>query len=201
MKEISQEEAIKIRKRILQAFHELCEEKGLNYSLGYGTLLGAVRHSGMIPWDDDIDIVMPRYDYEKLSEIYKVKENKDLYQFVNHQNHPEIKTKIGYFIDYSTITEVAGTLNDYHGIHIDIYPIDILPNGKFKRSWLLLRRCIIHLMIRAKDLHPDLFRGRQRLIRKLVLALCLPFNYDKLSVLYSDTSVISNSSFSQFLEA
>ena len=59
MREITQEEAIEIRRKLLDEFHLMCEEKGLRYSLGYGSLLGAVRHKGMIPWDDDIDIVMP----------------------------------------------------------------------------------------------------------------------------------------------
>ena len=55
---------------ILDVIHQVCTEYGLRYSLAYGTLIGAVRHKGFIPWDDDIDLMMPREDYEKLLAIW-----------------------------------------------------------------------------------------------------------------------------------
>ncbi len=56
---------------LLTEFDRVCRENGLRYSLAYGTLLGAVRHKGFIPWDDDVDVIMPRPDYEKLYELGK----------------------------------------------------------------------------------------------------------------------------------
>ena len=63
---LSQEEMQKEELRLLDLFDRLCREHGLRYSLEYGTVIGAVRHKGFIPWDDDIDLSMPRPDYDKL---------------------------------------------------------------------------------------------------------------------------------------
>ena len=56
---------------VLVFIDKICREHNLRYSLAYGTLIGAIRHKGFIPWDDDIDILMPRPDYEKLQNIIK----------------------------------------------------------------------------------------------------------------------------------
>ena len=180
MREITQDEAIGIRKSILDAFHALCREHDLRYSLGYGTLLGAVRHKGMIPWDDDVDVVMPRSDYDRLEAMYSASDCTDRYQFVSHRNHPEIKTKIGYFIDFATRMEVAGTVNEYHGVHIDVYPIDVLPPAGIEREKYLKKRRRLHFLIAAKDVHPELFRGRQKWIRQAVKLLFAAADRDKL---------------------
>ena len=180
MREIDQEHATIIRKNILKAFHEICKENEINYSLGYGTLLGAVRHGGMIPWDDDVDVVVLREDFEKLYSLYSSGNCIDKYQFVCHKNHPEIKTKIGYFIDYSTITETAYKTNEYHGIHVDVYPIDVVPNKWFQKKVLFTKRAFLQLLIRAKDVHPNVVnKWNQKIIRQLVLFVCLPFSYDR----------------------
>lgn len=180
VKEINQEQAIVIRKTILDKFHTMCDRCGIKYSLGYGTLLGAVRHGGMIPWDDDVDVLVSREDFEKLSSIYSSHTCEEQYQFVCHKNHPEIKTKIGYFIDYSTITETAFKTNEYHGIHIDVYPIDVVPEEGLQRKIMLARRKLLQILIRAKDIHPEVVeKWTQKMVRHLVLLLCAPFSYDK----------------------
>lgn len=78
MREINVEELKKIQLEILDDIHRFCIQERLTYSLAYGTLLGAIRHHGYIPWDDDIDIMMPRRDYERFINLYKSNTNEIL---------------------------------------------------------------------------------------------------------------------------
>lgn len=80
---------------ILKELHSICEKHGLNYFLSFGTLLGAVRHKGFIPWDDDIDVIMIRQDLEKLIDI--LKENDRLYI---DQNYYIDRFNVGYFYKF-----------------------------------------------------------------------------------------------------
>lgn len=65
MIEILLEEQKQLALAILKSIADFCDKRGLRYYLAYGTMLGAVRHNGFIPWDDDIDIMMPRDDYNQ----------------------------------------------------------------------------------------------------------------------------------------
>ena len=65
MKEMTIDEIKKVQLDILIYIDQICKENDIKYSLAYGTQIGAVRHKGFIPWDDDIDVAMPRKDYEK----------------------------------------------------------------------------------------------------------------------------------------
>ena len=69
MKKLTDKEVKQIELDILEYVHNFCEENGLKYIMNYGTLIGAVRHKGFIPWDDDIDIMMTRDEYEKLEKV------------------------------------------------------------------------------------------------------------------------------------
>lgn len=71
MKEMTLREVQLFELGIRKDVHEFCMANHINYSLAYGTLIGAIRHKGFIPWDDDIDIVMPRPDYDRFCRTYK----------------------------------------------------------------------------------------------------------------------------------
>ena len=72
---------------ILIAVDEFCENEGIRYSMAYGTLLGAVRHKGFIPWDDDIDILMPRPDFERFVSSFKHPSYECLYNKRGEDSH------------------------------------------------------------------------------------------------------------------
>lgn len=114
---------------ILETFQRVCNENDLRYCAVYGTLLGAVRHSGFIPWDDDIDIAMPREDYDKLKKI-SVKVFKKPYFFQTMENDPECFCN-GYSKLRNSNTAYLEEINKGHncnqGIAIDILPLDNFP--------------------------------------------------------------------------
>lgn len=124
---------------ILDEFVRICKKYELKYFLYGGTLLGAVRHKGFIPWDDDIDIVMPREDYEKFGEYCKTELNdKYFYQtFATDEGYPMLFAKIR--LNNTYVREVKWDNKKIHkGIYIDILPLDLFPkNGKFKEKILL----------------------------------------------------------------
>lgn len=69
MERLTTEEFKSLTLDMMDHFARFCEENGLRYVIDYGTLLGTVRHKGRIPWDDDIDVTMPREDYKKLLDM------------------------------------------------------------------------------------------------------------------------------------
>lgn len=124
MKGINLEELKQIELDILKEIHNICTQENFRYSLCGGTLLGAVRHGGFIPWDDDIDIFMPRPDYNKFVGYCKTHyipfklasietDSKYSYLFAKAMNRD------------TTIYEINANRNDVNlGVYIDIFPID-----------------------------------------------------------------------------
>lgn len=106
--------------RTFKAFIDFCEEYELTYYAAYGTLLGAVRHDGIIPWDDDIDVFMPRADYMRFLSLRG--QTGDNYEII------DIDTK-GYFLDFAKFSDKKTSLMEKPGepvigIYIDIFPLD-----------------------------------------------------------------------------
>lgn len=129
-KTLSLQEIQKIELSILIEFDKFCKENNLQYFLCGGTLLGAVRHNGFIPWDDDIDVCMPRQDYEKfftLTAFKPIRKNlitSTYKKCLNCISYPFIK-----LIDVNTVlVEQGKTQKGRSGVFIDILPIDGTPN-------------------------------------------------------------------------
>ncbi|MBE6548114.1 MAG: LicD family protein [Ruminococcaceae bacterium] len=124
MRELSMEELRAIQMNILDEIHNICEEQGLGYSLFAGTLLGAVRHKGFIPWDDDLDIFMPRPDYEKL--IQYCMEHKTSFRLVCSKTDKTYGYLFAKAVDDSTfiVEDVANRGGAQMGVFVDIFPVD-----------------------------------------------------------------------------
>lgn len=115
-----QEQAFKV----LASIADLCDYHGLNYVLMYGTLLGAARHHGFIPWDDDIDIAMPRPDYEKLRAL--LAGGHDGIRFFDHSTVKNYPYLVGRISSNGTRIHRDDELDCGMGVFVDVYPIDEL---------------------------------------------------------------------------
>ena len=120
---------------IFEFFRKICDENNLKYYAIGGTLLGTIRHKGFIPWDDDMDIAMPRDDYEKFIGLFS--ENNYKYKLFNYKLTPEYKFYISRLCNTEyQIEEVSGYVTD---LFIDIFPIDAMPSNKIIRKIHYLR--------------------------------------------------------------
>lgn len=127
---------VKMQKKsleIFEIFREICETYDLQYFATAGTALGAIRHKDFIPWDDDIDICMPRPDYLRLVALLKNKKVlPDSYQFVDYLGDPSKGLVFGKIVDnFSTNIHgfLVGRPEYYTGISMDIFPLDGVPNN------------------------------------------------------------------------
>ena len=121
MREITFEELKAIEKDVLFQFNDYCCANSLRYSLGGGTLLGAVRHGGFIPWDDDVDVMMPRPDYDLFLTICKEKEPP--FDVISHESDYDYYHLFSKAQARHTFTD-NGSNNKRYGISIDVFPID-----------------------------------------------------------------------------
>lgn len=124
-KTLSIEQIQRLEFDILRYFKEVCDKNGLTYYLAYGTLIGAARHQGFIPWDDDMDVHMPRQDYKKLVEILR-REEHPYYRLVSVETHPNFTAPLPKIIDTRTTLIQHYDLVERMplGVYIDIFMLD-----------------------------------------------------------------------------
>lgn len=122
------EEIKKIQLEILKYVDQFCSQNNIKYALGYGTLIGAVRHKGFIPWDDDIDIIMRRNDYNRFIELFSKETGR--YKVWSHNLQTDYPIPYAKVTDEKTL-KLEGT-NYYveRGVDIDVFPLDDLPNDE-----------------------------------------------------------------------
>lgn len=147
----------------LLALDRFCKEHGINYSLAYGSLLGAIRHQGIIPWDDDIDVCLLREDYEKLINSFPA-------QYEERYSLHALERQKDYVRPYARLCDDT-TLETFQdnvpmppmGIGIDIFPIDEVPEDekewqKFNKKrrrlvWLYMKKAYVHWDKKQNLLH------------------------------------------------
>lgn len=204
-KNLSIKEIQSIEIEILDYVVAICEKHNLKYFLCAGTLLGAIRHKGFIPWDDDIDIVMPRPDYEILLDILQ-KQNDGKFQIL-------VPNKDGYYyefakvVDSTTIVDQANADNIKNlGIWIDIFVLDAL-NPQDKWHDLLLKfyqRCRVASIYKVLPKKCGVFKYPLSLYCKLcrmigweyflgkILKLSKKYNYDSTDYIGYAPSIMNN---------
>ena len=125
-KPIKNEEIKEIELNGLCTFRNKCNELGVKYYLAFGTLLGAARHQGFIPWDDDIDVLVPRCDYDYMLKNFKAFETDDWEIVSNEINHDYCLLWSKYSNKRTTLLPTRFNTGYTYGLSIDLFPLDYL---------------------------------------------------------------------------
>lgn len=140
MEKIETNKIREIQLDILDHFSNFCNLNGIGYFLSNGSMLGAVKYNGYIPWDDDIDICMLRNDYERLIMLYKEKNINPRYRLFS------IETEKNYLFPFAKLSDSFTVLKENNidngvelGVNIDIFPLDGYGNTQ-KEVFLLYKR-------------------------------------------------------------
>ena len=152
--ELTIEECKGIQLQIVQYIDSICKENGITYSLGFGTLIGAIRHKGFIPWDDDIDLIMPRKDFDRFKRYIETHPSQD-YHKLDYENSFFNIIKI--CDSHTRISEKRSIRIPDYGVWVDIFPFDELQPPDSKES--------------IKD------KRKYRFIRKLSVTRALNFEH------------------------
>ena len=156
---------------IAKDFDNYCKKNNLKYYMIGGTFLGSIRHKGFIPWDDDMDIAMPREDYEEFLKKYP----QDKYLILNYKTHPEYKYYISKLCSkkYVIKEKTGNTVN----LFVDIFPIDGMPNNKLLKKIHCLR-ILYHRMKLSFFYNDTIDKNKKRKFYEkilIVLATRIPF--------------------------
>lgn len=162
MKELTLRELKDIELEILMDFKSFCEANQIKYYLGYGTLLGAIRYKGFIPWDDDVDVLVPRQDYNRIMEIYKDHDNLKLFSIERNARYGYPFAKL---CDITTKKVEENLENGFNqGVEIDIFPIDYWNDDIEMAKSEVARLKQYHKRLTFAKLRPTKARNRYRFL-------------------------------------
>lgn len=179
---------------ILKWFHAFCEENNLRYFVLGGTMLGAARHKGFIPWDDDIDVGLPRSDYERLKYLMNGKIFEDKFVLEEPLKNADFIYPFCKIYDTTTTLIENAKVKIKRGIYIDVFPLDGIGNSvlELHKNYKKIGRLNTLLTIKVAGLRKGrklyknigivLFRmvpiSAKKVLAKLV-ADCAKFSYDE----------------------
>ena len=126
----------KIQMDILLFIHQFCIDNGIQYSLAWGTMLGAIRHKGYIPWDDDIDIMMTRPEYDRFCKLFH--DDRSIYKLYDVHTDKKWIYPFAKISDERTIRVEKNALDEI-GLNIDVFPIDYYADS-YEDAMIALKR-------------------------------------------------------------
>lgn len=174
MKELSLQELKEIEFDILKMFDAFCKENNIRYFLSNGTLLGAVKYKKFIPWDDDVDLLIPREDYNRMISLFK---DDDRYQLFAYEKKQEYRYPFAKLCDMTTRKVEPGYNNGIElGVDIDLFPLDAW-NDDFKKAKQEVKNIRKNMMCLglAKLKKPDSVNSIKRFIKGIVMVFCKMF--------------------------
>ena len=170
MREVSFEESKQIMVKTLESIDRCCRENNIKYSLCWGTMIGAIRHHGFIPWDDDIDLMMSREDHDRFLKVYNDPKYA-IYTPKVDKNDLYLNTKI---YDKKTSVYIKNRSKSFFGVWVSIFPYDNAPDVKLRQwemkrdFWLILYRIKIHDFLG--------YGLMRRVVKRIIRILLLPFS-------------------------
>ncbi len=158
---------------VMDCIHTFCKENNLNYFLLGGTLIGAIRHKGFIPWDDDMDIGMVREDYDRFIEEFNDKNSR--YQIVYSGNDPKYHLPYVKVIDTETVLVENINKTCELGMFVDVFPVERI-SGDYNDALKIAKK--LRIIQRPLEYKNMLFEKKRGIVKNIILAIikvCLAF--------------------------
>lgn len=166
-REIDSEELKQLQMGILDKVHSFCEENSIFYSLTYGTLIGAIRHKGYIPWDDDIDICMPRPDYDRFMRLFHDDEGR--YQAKCYEIDSSYTLPYGKVLDSNTVLIEDTDLKTESSVNIDVFPIDGVKLNERSLKFQILLNTLLSFKVVSINHERNLWKNVVLFIGKAIM--------------------------------
>ena len=171
MKELSLEEIKTVEFELLTAFDSFCKRNDIRYFLSNGTLLGAVKYKGFIPWDDDIDVLVPREDYDRMIGLFR---DDNRYQLFAFEKNDKYRYPFAKLCDMTTRKEEENIDNGVDlGVDIDIFPLDVWSGDieSAEKEAIYINRNMSFLSF-AKSKKSISLSTIKRFIKKIIMIFC-----------------------------